>query len=449
MEYTEQELNLMEGLEDLPKKPCKVCKKIFPVSVVFFYAEKRQKDGFENKCRVCRGGNYRTGITKKGSTCIDESLKHLSIEEAYENFRVNNTLPYQSFILDNHMYIFYYMIEKENVDTNTLNTIDRKWFQDRRLYSSLLRLYNGSIFKFIDAAYPNKFNAWDFITVGRKYWKVRENRVEAIKWLIDQILDDGTLESIDDIPKIVTLTLFNDRSIGMLLNYYDSLHDAIEEIYPNKFYIWQYNNNAESFYDSKENRIRCLKELVHNYLKLDVSDIPKVLSYEYFNQCYHDKYLMRFKYILDRYYDSLYDYVDEVFPGVFDKRDLPYKNGYSTLDNIKVRSEPERAIHHYLMELGINYKYGDYVGRMKLNGVNVLPDWYIYKGDKIVLVEYYGMLDMNNVDFGYNDKYEKKEKLYKELCELDNTYEYMAVYKEDLENGFTGFKDKLIKYNII
>jgi hypothetical protein len=59
------------------------------------------------------------------------------------------------------------------------------------------------------------------------------------------------------------------------------------------------------------------------------------------------------------------------------------------------------------------------------------------------------MLDMYGVDFGYNYKYEQKEKLYKQLCNEDNNYLYLALYKDDLKNGFTGVLNKLKKFEII
>lgn len=196
-----------------------------------------------------------------------------------------------------------------------------------------------------------------------------------------------------------------------------------------------------------------MKELI-SYYDIDIKDIPKVFSYEYFNMAYEryeDRNILRkFKRLIDdKIYKSLFEYINEVYPNTFKEREFPYKNHYITLDNIIVRSEPERVIHHYLMRNKLNYKYGDIVGKINIDGVNVLPDWYIYKDDITYIVEYYGMLDMYGVDFGYNDKYEKKTKLYDGLCKGNSKYRYIAIYKDDLKYNLQGLKDKLIEYGII
>jgi hypothetical protein len=77
-------------------------------------------------------------------------------------------------------------VSRENILIHNLNKLERQWFQDRKLYSSLLRIYNGSVFQFVLAAYPNSFQAWEFTTVGRHYWKDKENRIKALKWLVDE-----------------------------------------------------------------------------------------------------------------------------------------------------------------------------------------------------------------------------------------------------------------------
>ncbi|MED3562282.1 hypothetical protein [Bacillus xiapuensis] len=449
--YTEEELLLIDQYRELPRKQCNKCEKEFPLNDIFFLKEKRIKDGFENKCRKCRRGNFKVREHKQNRPLINESLftEFNSINESYEYYLKENVLPYHSFILDNHLEIFKYLVSKENISIHNLNELNRQWFQDRKLYSSLLRIYNGSVNHFVLAAYPNSFQPWEFTTVGRHYWKVKSNRIKALEWLVDELLKTNVINNIDEIPRKVNGDMFSSHGLKTLLAEYYNGHTyyAFNDLYPNKFYVWQYRFIMDGYLDDKENRIQALKELIE-YLELDTKDIPKVLSYEYFNLSYEDEHLIKFKYIIDKYYNTLYDYVNEVYPNVFDKDELPYKNSYQTLDNIKVRSEPERALHHLFMRLGINYNYGDYVGRMSINDITVLPDWYIYSNGKIILVEYYGMLDMS-IDFGYNDKYEKKEKLYKQLCNEDNDYLYLALYKDDLKNSFSGVLSKLKEYEII
>lgn len=453
MNYTQEEINLIRMYGDLPKKKCKECLNVLPVHEVFFLKEKRIKDGYENKCRKCRRGSFLIGQDSKGRVKIDKSIpkKFKTIEDQYEHFMNTNTLSCLSFVLDHHLYIFKYIIDKENIKITELNKLDRDWFKEKRLYSPLLKIYKGIVYSFVNAAYPNTFKPWDFITVGRQYWQNKENRLFALNWLVNKALEDKVINRIEDIPCSINGEYFRDNSLGGLLdNHYKSIvFFAFNELYPDKFYIWQYNNLPGGFYEVKENRINSMKELVEKYLKLNIKDIPKVFSYEYFNLSYTDKYLIKFKHMLDRHYNSVYEFINEVYPNTFKESEFPYKNHYITLDNIKVRSEPERMIHHLFMSMKINYRYGDCVGKININNVNVLPDWYIFSNGKIVLVEYYGMLNMHHLDFGYDDKYKMKTELYNDLCSKDNNYIYLPLYKGDLKHDFKGIKDKLIEYNII
>lgn len=455
--YTQEELNLMEGLEVIPKKKCNECLKVFPISDVFFLKEKRIKDGYENRCRKCRTGKYKSihNSNPKNKPVIDPSIikKFPTIEKQYDLYMEKNIVADKAFILDNHKEIFKYIISKENINLDDLKTLDRDWFKKYRLYSPLLKYYKGRIFDFINTVYPDLFNPWDFVTVGRQYWNKKENRIAALKWFVNKLIKDKVIDSIDDLPLKINGNNFFDYGLSGLLNiYYNHSYNAFNDLYPNKFYMWQYANLPVGYIEQKKYRIQFFKELVE-YLNIKVSDIPKVLSYEYLSNAYNNienkVYLNKFKRIIDLYYKDLYEYVNEVYPNRFMREEFPYKNHYITLDNMKVRSEPERTIHHYFMSLNINFKYGDSVGRMNINNINVLPDWYIYKDDKIFLVEYYGMLDMRHVDFGYNDKYDMKEKLYNELCNDNNKYIYLPLHKDDLKNNLAGSKRKLIKYKLI
>ena len=450
---TEQEKELIVLYNDLPKKQCKNCLNVLPMHTIFFRKEKRIQDGYENKCRKCRDGKFLTRNNKR-VPMVDPNIKNNfnSIEDVYENFIKTNSLPYQSFIIDNHIYIFKYLIKKEKIRLNDLNKLNRKWFKDRKLYSSLLRFYKGRIVDYVNAAFPNLFKPWEFSTVGNTYWKNKENRLNALRWLTDKLLQDKVINSIVDIPEKVDGNTFKEYNIhSLLLIYYNGhAYFAFNELYPNKFYPWQYQTVIKDYYNSKENRIKSFKELI-NYLNIEVKNIPKIFSYEYFNIMQHThRFYAKFLYMIQDYYNSdVYKYINDAYPNTFNKSEFAYQNHYPTLDNIIVRSEPERIIHHYFINEGFNFRYGDNIGRINIDGVNVIPDWYIYKNNIIYIIEYYGMLDMNDIDFGYKDKYEIKTKIYNKLCSENKNYKYIPLYRNDLDNGLNGIKDKLKEHSLL
>jgi hypothetical protein len=123
---------------------------------------------------------------------------------------------------------------------------------------------------------------------------------------------------------------------------------------------------------------------------------------------------------------------------------MPYQNHYVTLDNNIVRSEPERMIHHLLIDnFGNNVIYEPKYFYDKDYDNNYLPDWFISYNNKIIIIEYYGMLNMNHVDWGYDDKYLLKHNYYENICKRKNSkYKYIEIIKEDLNNGMIGIIDK-------
>lgn len=436
-------------------KECKKCKKAFPLTDVFFSKEKRINDGFENSCKICRGSGFKYTNRVIVSPKVNKELtsKIMNNTEYYEHYINTNEIPYRTFIKDNHKEILIYLIEaKYCLSDEEIVSISRDWIKEHKLYGALLRQYKGNIIDLIESIYPERYKPWQFASVGVKYWNVKENRIKAIQWLIDKLLIDKIIESIDDLPNVVTTYTFADYGMSTLVGkYYNhSVYAAIEEVLPNKFNQWDYYYLPEKYWSNKNNRIAALKNLIEDKLGINVKDIPKVISYEFFRTHYR-KDCKRFCGIINTYYDiKVLDYIEECYPNVFNVSDFYYKNHYPTLDGIVVRSEPERLIHHILINSGLDARYEDKECRFynEEHDQGYRPDWSVRYGDKIIIVEYYGMLNMNDVDYGYDDKYEKKHKFYNELCKENEKYIYMPLYNEDIHIDITGLISKFNEIGI-
>lgn len=437
-------------MTEIKTKECKACNEILPATIEYFMREKRLPDGLENKCRVCRGGNYIKEDQIRKREMINQEINSMfdNIIDQYEYFIIHNEIPYKGFMKKNHIELFTYLVDKEGLTDDDLKNMRREWFQERKLYSTLLQIYNGSIFQFIDAAYPNRIQPWELTTVGRKYWDNKENRDKALVWLNNKMKEEGMLDNIQEIPRIMNSTFVVSYGLSTLIKKYYKNHPyyMCKELGIEGLYTWQWNG-YKGQYDKKKDRVKAIRELVEDYLKMDIEDIPKVFSHEYFRLASSDKYLTRFLRILQDYYNfSVYSMINEAYPNKFEEYEFPSKNSYQTLDNTYVRSEPEREIYHLFMELGLDFHYGDGEDRIYYSEKNsFVPDFIINNRDKTVIVEYYGMLGMINLDTGYENKHEIKDEYYKKLCSKDDRYEYIALYKEDLKNNFEGIKKK-IKY---
>lgn len=444
--YNKNESELIDPFlnnNEIQWKVCKKCSKYFPVDKIFFKIEKRLPDGYENKCRMCRDGHF-LKMEKEGHIPINniELLNKYNNDtiKIYERYLLHNELPFRNYIGTKYKEILKYLIEdKYKMNDNDITSITRDWIKEHRLYGVLLREFKGRICDMIESIYPNRFKPWQYITVGGTYWN-KETKKAALEWFINELIKNGDINNIDEIPLKVNTNTFKKYSLlGLVKN--DSIFSIINEVISNKFYEWEFV--TRNLWDNKKKRIEAFKQLL-NRLNINVNDIPRILSYEYFD-INNSGYCRKFQRVINTYYNfDVYDYINECYPNRFKRSEFSHMNYYPTLDNIIVRSEPERIIHHIFMRSNLKYKYGDHDFMFDdyENDKGYIPDWIVIHNGKIIIVEYYGMLDMNHFDIGYNSKYEDKERFYKELCKNDERYIYLDLYRNDIRKSFDGLKDK-------
>jgi hypothetical protein len=447
--YSDEEELLIETVinyyHNVQWKICKECHRDFPLHTAFFAREKRQQDGYENKCKKCRKGKFAKIKFLDNNKNLITKDEPLTIFEEYENYLITNILPYRRFLRDNHIEILKYIIEdKLKMSDDEILSITRNWIQKYRLYGVSIHLYQGSTIKMIEAVYPNRFKPWNFITSGTDYWKDNNNIRHALEWFVNQILNDNIISCIEEIPEKVNNNVFKKYDLGGFVNKcFGHSYYAFEYLYPGKFFEWEYEFVPDNYWSNIENRHKALKQLISQRLSITIEQIPKVLSFMFFNL--NPKY-HKFITVLEQYYDlNLYSYVNECYPFTFTLDQFPSKNHYETLDNIVVKSEPERMIHHLLIKNQINAMYEPKHKYRLFNEYDCeyyTPDWAIENNGNVIIIEYYGMLGMNDIDFGYSEKYLRKSEFYKRLCDDDKTYIYVELIQEDLKNNFEGLKRK-------
>ena len=116
----------------------------------------------------------------------------------------------------------------------------------------LLNYYGGPYEALMDAGFEIK--PWEMVCTPHGFWKEKENRVEAIRWLVAK-LGKG--------PGEITQGDFNENGLGGLLgDYYrgcpfDALTDAGFELNG-----WEMAKASALFYQKRENRIAAIRWLV-------------------------------------------------------------------------------------------------------------------------------------------------------------------------------------------
>lgn len=89
-----------------------------------------------------------------------------------------------------------------------------------------------NLYYYVNLIFPNKYQEWEFYRVSNKFWANKENRVRAIKWLVEDRLgiDINNAEE-----KMVKLEDFKSNKLEGLIawHYNGSVYLALKEAYPN------------------------------------------------------------------------------------------------------------------------------------------------------------------------------------------------------------------------
>ncbi|MFW6024881.1 MAG: hypothetical protein ACOCRX_00920 [Candidatus Woesearchaeota archaeon] len=156
--------------------------------------------------------------------------------------------------------------------------INYKIFVEHNLLGMLKRVFDTSIYKAIDSAYPGVFKRWELGEhVRNNFWTIEEGKL-ATKWLIEEKLKWND----EMIRKKLNKQVFIDNDLyGMLQRCFNaSPYLAINSIYPNKFKQWELPYVTLGFWN-EENCTKAFKWLVEDKLKIKNKDnIKKYISKE-------------------------------------------------------------------------------------------------------------------------------------------------------------------------
>jgi len=119
----------------------------------------------------------------------------------------------------------------------------------------LVSYMNSDLLGFVMKYYDNKYSAYKFKIKSVNYWKDKNNRIQALKYLIEEDMKTP----IEKVPLYLTLTTIrkipnNDTLYHLLRKYYKSnLWEWVNEVYPNKFVEEDFNIGViRNVFDSAE-----------------------------------------------------------------------------------------------------------------------------------------------------------------------------------------------------
>jgi hypothetical protein len=207
-------------------------------------------------------------------------------------------------------------------------------------------------------------------------------------------------------------------------------------LFENKYAAYKFNIASINYWKVKENRIRALKYLIEDDLKIPIEKVPLYITKMCLQRNARTLYnLLYFK----KYYSNLFEWIEECYPSKFVKADFEinkYRDQYDSND--------ELVIDYILKDKQINAIYNSrkYENPICINGM--YPDWIAPTENGCYIIEYFGLYVYRNENSMIDDYVKRtNEKLIK-YKELENKgYKFIGLYPEDMKNDCQGVKEKI------
>lgn len=191
------------------------------------------------------------------------------------------------------------------------NKVDSCIFRKNKLGGGMFQdIFDGSPFKVVNFAYPNKINEWELGSTPLSYWTM-DKCIEVTKYILEK--EKWTDENIKNKPiyelfvkyRVTTiyLTFFNGNS-----------YELINTIYPNKFKPWELPYAPKNYWN-KETGKEAVKWIIEKEKWTD-KDIKENYKYSIFEK-------HKLSNMLNLVFEcSPFKAINETYPGKFTEEDF-------------------------------------------------------------------------------------------------------------------------------
>ena len=393
---------------DLIWQRCKDCGKYYPLHGNFFSCNSRDNT-FSTTCRNCRNSDMRHRIGHPNNYL--NYIYNTYGEDTYIIYRDNDIIAIYNHYIENDLKSMpkplnnkesYLKIIKYLYDSGKLH-------KDNITFSLLINEYG---LKSISA----------YLTSDEIYYYL----------FGDDPIDDNNI-------KIADIYNFNYYDIivksGLATSYGGDLLKFVMYYYNNKYPAYKFNIESVNYWKEKEHRVKALKYLIEEDMKLEIGKIPLYLTITSL-QNIGTKTMYG---VLKKYYSNLFEWVNEVYPDVFDPKDFDINYMRNEFDSID-----EHTIDEILRDNFENIFYNPRNTEHTIKLLGKIPDWFIFTTTGVIIVEYFGlwnkergMYNTRTRDYIISSK-DKIEK-YKTL----KGYRFLYIYPEDLHNNYEGLHKKI------
>lgn len=242
--------------------------------------------------------------------------------------------------------------------------------------------------------------------------------------------------SIDDIYNYKYDQLIKEAHlVGFMRRYKNNLLGFVMELYDYKYAAYKFKINGFKYWDVKENRIRALKYLIEQDMKISLEKVPLYITLT----ALKNNGTSTMYNVCKKYYKNLFEWVNDVYPDRFEERDFDIHYIRNNFDSIE-----EAEIHDVLKKEFKNVIYNPRNTDKTIVIDGMIPDWFVFTQSKCWIFEYFGLgVDRKNSENKrineYHEKMKNKIEKYKELKGYGKVY----LYPDDLKENFNGLYKKI------
>lgn len=419
---------------------CIKCDKYYPLHKKFFNYFK-ESNSYDKTCNECRGEKISTknNINSKGKIIGDKvaGLMYRKYgEEGYKEFKENGVvrvyfdyirrgekLPNEIYDRENYLEIIKYLFDNEFISKDNISLRLLKEDFGLRKIDDFLKLKDIYGFLFGDDfyLYPWKYKSFDYKGIELTY--------ELACKIFDNYLVENNIIIKDIFNFKYTLHIEKCR----LTKYRDNILEFIvkcnKELYPG----YMFKTPSSNYYKNKERRIFDLKYLIEKDLQIPIEKIPLYLTIGTIRKKSSSLYL-----VLKKYYNNLFEWVDEIYPDKFIEADFiinPYRNEFQSNDELIIDDVLRNNFNNVI------YNRKNSAIEIKIN--EMTPDWFVFLDTNVWIVEYFGNYSNRKYNNKRIEEYRKRTKNKIKKYKGMSGYKHVFLFPKDLENDMKILYKKL------
>jgi len=439
-EYIRDCITYVLGVEpDVVWQKCTKCNNYYPYHINFFKENPHPGKDYPlyTVCRNCKWTNTRA------KDFIEHKSKDLRIiynkygEDVYILYRDHKVLEIYKHWLNNYTYTLPRVINNEEDELYII-----KYCYETGMFDKQLKNINLQDIKDVckfwlrgDSNFLEKINLELF---GAIFYKNGEKYIDNIdeakeifhNYISKNIINDIFESNYYEIIKLCKLNIFIKR-------FYDnSVLDFIMDYYNNQYPAYKFKGGFIKYWEKKRNRIRALKYFIEDDMKIELDKVPLYITLT----ALRNKGTTTMYSVCKKYYKSLFEWINEVYPDKFDPKDFDIhyvRNDFGSIEEAEVHDILSKEFKHKVI-----YNPNNTDRTIKIEGK--VPDWFIFGSDKCYIVEYFGLnLDRNTSHNSriedYKERTEGKIEIYNEL----EGYGKVFIFPDDLKDNFSGLMEKI------